>query len=135
MNNELLVVGSISFNYRQDIDWYPQVPIVDSIKGWVTGEYPTGYANKMERNQQVPEGPIDCANSLKDLTLGRLLEGPDTGPTPGRTWHWADSSKNSPDWKVPEGLPRRSPLPEDSYEGVQLQDGVPIWKTRRLVGS
>ena len=31
-----MVVGSISFNCRRDIDWYPQVPIVDSAKGWAS---------------------------------------------------------------------------------------------------
>ena len=36
MNKELLVVGSISYNCRQDIDWYPQVPIIDSAKGWAS---------------------------------------------------------------------------------------------------
>ena len=36
MNKELVVAGSISFNMRRDIDWYPQVPIVDSAKGWVS---------------------------------------------------------------------------------------------------
>ena len=30
------MVGSISFNCRRDIDWYPQVPIVDSAKGWAS---------------------------------------------------------------------------------------------------
>ena len=32
----MLVAGSISFNMRRDIDWYPQVLIVDSAKGWVS---------------------------------------------------------------------------------------------------
>ena len=36
VNKELLVAGSISFNCRRDIDWYPQVPIVDSAKGWAS---------------------------------------------------------------------------------------------------
>ena len=36
MQKELLVAGSISFNCHQDIDWYPQVPIVDSAKGWAS---------------------------------------------------------------------------------------------------
>ena len=36
MNKELLVAGSISFNMRRDVDWYPQVPIVDSAKGWAS---------------------------------------------------------------------------------------------------
>ena len=31
-----MVAGSISFNCRRDIDWYPQVPIVDSAKGWAS---------------------------------------------------------------------------------------------------
>ena len=29
MNKELLVADSINFNMRRDVDWYPQVPIVD----------------------------------------------------------------------------------------------------------
>ena len=36
VNKELLVAGSTSFNMRRDIDWYPQVPIVDSAKGWAS---------------------------------------------------------------------------------------------------
>ena len=27
---------SISFNMRRDVDWYPQVPIVNSAKGWAS---------------------------------------------------------------------------------------------------
>ena len=36
VNNELLVVGSISFNCRRDIDWSPQVPFIDSAKWWAS---------------------------------------------------------------------------------------------------
>ena len=36
VQKELLVAGSISFNSRRDIDWYPQVPIMDSAKGWAS---------------------------------------------------------------------------------------------------
>ena len=36
-------------------------------RGLLTGEYPTGYANKKERSQQVAEGLTECANSLEGV--------------------------------------------------------------------
>ena len=36
LRKAMLAAGSISFNMRRDIDWYPQVPIVDSAKGWAS---------------------------------------------------------------------------------------------------
>ena len=105
-----MVAGSISFNTSRDIDWYPQVPIVDSAKGWASTFF-------------------YCKDVAPPNRLQGLAAFEDRADTPLPSWKKKPAAKMPADLAAIKG--RITELTSDSPP-LTRKDTIIFWMKRRI---